>query len=140
MCAIVEVSSGWNPSLREWEPERWLLANHPNDFRGGEEEYIALGTRWGLMQFMGSRLREMEWKGPFTAELGEPEMNLKAGCFILRRLLDSGSKNILIHYYGIERRRMADLTLKLLPVFERFVQERPAVGTRLSDSRPVPSP
>lgn len=132
VCAIVEVSSSWNPSISEWEPPQWLLANHPNDFRGGEQEYLALGTRWGLMQFMGWRLKDVGWKGPMGPELGEPQTNLEAGCAILKSLIDSGSKNVLIHWFGIERRRMADLTLKLLPTFERFVAERPQISGRMA--------
>ena len=132
------MSSQWNPSLREWEPSRWLLGNHPNDFRGGEEEYLALGTRWGLMQFTGEQLRMYEWKGKFSAELGEPQGNLEAGCFILKKIIDSGSKNVLTHYFGLERRRVADLAVKLIPTFERFVLERPAIERAPLAKSPTP--
>ena len=138
VCAIVEVSSQWNPSLRDWEPSRWLLGQHPLDFRGGEEEYLALGTRWGLMQLTGEQLRMYEWKGKFSAELGEPQGNLEAGCYILKKIIDSGSKNVLTHYFGLERRRMADLAVKLIPTFEAFVAARPPVsGIKLLQTLPT---
>jgi hypothetical protein len=127
VCAIIEVSSSWSVGIREWEPESWLLMNHPNDFPGGEQEYIALGTRWGLMQFHGARLKNMNYPGKIDVALGEPKHNLEVGCWILKQLGEKhkDARAILIQWYGFERRRMADLTLALLPRFEQFVAARP---------------
>jgi Transglycosylase SLT domain len=128
VCAIIEVSSQWNAALQEWEPEPWLLHSHPFDFPGGETEYLALGTRWGLMQFMGSRLKQAGWKGPLSQQLVEPKTNIEAGCCILHNCIGNGKANVrmvLNQWYGVERRGLVPATLGLLGTFERFVAERP---------------
>lgn len=127
VCAIIDVSSQWNAAMEEWEPESWILCNHPNDFPGGEEEYLCLGTRWGLMQFTGARLKLAGWKGPYSRELGEPKSNLDAGCWLLNSMMkaDQSAKTLLLNWFGLTRRPMANAVLMMLPGFERFVAERP---------------
>jgi hypothetical protein len=139
VCAIIEVSSGWNAALSEWEPEPWLLTNHPLDFPGGETEYLALGTRWGLMQFRGSQAKQAGYKGKLSPQLVEPKYNLEAGCFILKTLMTKTSlQAVLMAWYGLERRGLVGQTLALLPRFEEFVNARPvASGTVLLDSESV---
>jgi hypothetical protein len=130
VCAIIEVSSQWNVALQEWEPEPWLVNSHPNDFPGGETEYLALGTRWGLMQFMGSRAKQSGYKGKLSWELLEPRQNIEAGCCILRNILGSRPdhpRSILMPWYGIERRAMVGPTLAVLPRMTEFVAARPEI-------------
>lgn len=147
VCAIIEVSSGWNAALQEWQPEPWLLNSHPNDYPGGEQEFIALGTRWGVMQFLGSKAKAAKYQ-PISAALIEPQHNLAAGCLILKAIMQgptSSLKTILMQWYGLERRGLVEPTLRLVPLFERFVRERPARGAageiNVSDSvRTLPTP
>jgi soluble lytic murein transglycosylase-like protein len=129
VCAIIEVSSGWDAAMQEWQPEPWLLALHPNDFAGGEQEYQALGTRWGLMQFHGARLRDFQYPGKISAsELLEPKTNLAAGCYLLGRIMANHHNllGVLLKWYGFERKDLGKITLQMLPDFERFVAARPA--------------
>jgi hypothetical protein len=130
VCAIIEISSGWNAALQEWQPEPWLVNSHPNDYPGGETEWLALGTRWGLMQFLGSKAHAAKYN-PITPELIEPRHNLAAGCLILKAIMGKGEwsvKTILVQWYGNDRRSLVEPTLRLLPTFERFVRERPPTG------------
>lgn len=129
VCAIIEVSSQWQVTIQEWEPEPWLLQQHPVDFPGGEREYLTLGTRWGLMQFMGSRLKQAGYKEEFSEQLLEPKVNINAGCMILRNCIGDGKRTntaVLTNWYGAARRRMVAPTEAYLPLFRQFVAERPS--------------
>jgi hypothetical protein len=140
VCSIIEISSAWNAALSEWEPETWLLMNHPLDFPGKETEYQALGTRWGLMQFLGSKAKHCGYKGKLSAELGEPKYNLEAGCTILKKLMGDGTislKAVLINWYGPERRSLVAATLAVLPRFQEFVAARPSIGKAPEDQSQV---
>jgi len=131
VCAIIEVSSQWNPTTSAWEPEPWLLQTHPLDHVGHEEEFIALGTRWGLMQFLGSKAKMAGYKGKMDGSLINPKENIEAGCAILKNLLGDGKqslKAVLMNWYGFDKRAMAEYTMAVLPKFDEFVKARPPVN------------
>ncbi len=139
VCAIIEVSSQWSVSLNSWEPEPWLLQIHPNDFKGGEPEYVAMGTRFGLMQFLGSKAKAGGYP-KISADLGDPKTNIEAGCTILKSIMGQGTPSllaVLMNWYGFDKRRMAEYTIAVLPRFREFVAARPAAGTAPVDSLPV---
>lgn len=121
VCAIIEVSSGWDAALTEWVPSSWLMAQHPVDL-GGERDWIALGTRWGAMQVLGQDAWQAGYK---TLErLAETDENLFAGAMVLKGLLPDERKAIL-RWFGVERRGLAAKALAILPQCKQFVEARP---------------
>ena len=121
VCAIIEVSSGWNESLIEWAPSSWLMAQHPQDL-GGEEKWIALGTRWGPLQVRG---QEAWMAGYKTVErLAKTEENLLAGCLTLKTILTEERKTLLL-WFGNERKSLAHRAIAILPLCLKFIEAKP---------------
>ena len=126
VCSIVEVCSGWDASLTEWTPNRALLGEHPVDL-GGEGNWVAMGTRWGLMQILGHDAYHAGYRGPFDTVEGA----LDAGCLTLRQLLakhEDETKATLM-WFGTERKGLARRVLAVLPQMREFVEAKPCDAT-----------
>ena len=121
VCAIIEISSGWDASLNEWHPAAWLLNQHPVDW--GMERWNALGTRWGPMQILGQDAHAAGYKT--VEKLADLDESLDVGCMLLKGLLGPDVKRTMILWFGAERKGLADKVLAVLPQFEQFIKERP---------------
>lgn len=123
VCAIIEVASGWNAALTEWNPSTWLMNQHPIDV--GEGNWIAMGTRWGALQVRG---QEAWMAGYKTLErLAETDANLEAGCMVLKKILGDERKTLLT-WFG-ERKSLANRALAILPQCKQFVEAKPCVSS-----------
>lgn len=126
VCSIIEVSSHWDTSMMEWNPTRWLLTEHPVDV-GGDDNWMIMGTRWGLMQVLGQEAFMTGWRDLVTI----PDHSLEAGCRLLKRFLDDyhGDYNkALITWFGAERQGLAGMAIAMLPDYQRFVEMKPCVN------------
>lgn len=126
VCSIIEVSSHWDQSMMEWNPTPWLRTEHPVDV-GGEDNWMILGTRWGLMQVLG---QEAFMTGSWMHIESLPDNSLEAGCRLLRHTLDhqKDEKSALIIWFGAERKSLAGMALALLPDYQRFVEMKPCAS------------
>lgn len=125
VCAIIEVSSHWDASMMEWNPTRWLLGEHPVDV-GGDDNWMIMGTRWGLMQVLGQEAFMTGWKDLESL----PDHSLEAGCKLLRRVLDDQKdwKDAIRVWFGAERKWMVPAVLAILPDYQRFVEAKSCVS------------
>lgn len=124
VCAIIEVSSGWDASMREWAPTRWLLDQHPVDF-GGDLNWVALGFRWGAMQVSGQEAWQAGYKD--LGSLREVDGSMEAGCLVLKKILSDDLDKTVSLWFGRERRNLSQRTLAVLPQCKAFVEARPCV-------------
>jgi soluble lytic murein transglycosylase-like protein len=83
---IVCAESDGIPTAKRFEPaflERYI----PKDLREVHpEEAHGRATSWGLMQVMGSNLRNMQYMGPFSDLLHDQDKALNYGCRFFRML------------------------------------------------------
>jgi hypothetical protein len=121
VCAIIEVSSGWNDALIEWAPQPWLREQHPVDF-GGDRYWLALGTRYGAMQVLGQDAWMAGYKS--VEKLAVTEENLLAGCLVLGKILGEEARTLAL-WFGTERQHLAKRALAILPQCRLFVEAKP---------------
>lgn len=119
--AIVEITSGWDASLIEWNPTPWLLQQHPVDF-GGDRYWLALGTRYGAMQVLGQDAYHAGYKT--LEKLHVTEENLLAGCMVLKGI-SGDEREVLAKWFGNERRNLTLKSLAILPQCRLFVEAKP---------------
>lgn len=125
VCAIIEVSSEWDAALIQWNPDFWLISQHPLDV--GLDKWSAMGTRWGAMQVLGQHAWHAGYK---TLErLGETEENLLAGCMFLKKILVEDERKTLLSWFGMDGRHLANKALTILPQCKAFVEARPCVSS-----------
>lgn len=123
VCAIIEVSSHWDAGAMEWNPTAWLRTEHPVDV-GGEDNWMIMGTRWGLMQVLG---QEAFMTGSWRDVASLPDNSLEAGCRLLKHFLGNqkDEKSVLLIWFGAERKQLAVMANLMIPDYQKFVEARP---------------
>lgn len=95
--AICKIESSWNPWAIRYEPafeERYIK---PMNFKpvapcSMETERKARATSFGLMQMMGQNTRNMGFNEPFLTALCDPTVNIRYGCVLLKKLVETYEK------------------------------------------------
>lgn len=94
--AIAEVESHFNELAARFEAN-WKYAYNVDGFAkplniSADTERIFQMTSWGMMQVMGTRLRELGLRGNLLEIPRHPELGVRFGCLCLRDIMKKYSK------------------------------------------------
>jgi soluble lytic murein transglycosylase-like protein len=89
--AIIRVESAGNPWAIRFEPKwKYFLTPEKWATKNGitvETERTLQAMSWGLMQIMGTKMRELGYDGPLTQSI-DPEISCHYACKFLKQLFD----------------------------------------------------
>ncbi len=112
--AIAEVESHFDELAARYEIN-WKYGYNFQSFAkrvniSEETEIIFQSTSWGMMQVMGTKFRELGFRGNLLEVVRQPELGIRFGCMVIAQLMKRYSKldDVIAAYNAGTPKIMAD--------------------------------